>query len=83
MEINVTDSGVGISDEEQDLLFKEFAKINRNRELNQDGCGLGLNISQRITEALGGKLSFESQLGIGSNFKISLPVDESKLSSIK
>ena len=45
----------------------------RNRELNQDGVGLGLTISKNLANAMGGEISVESVLGLGSKFVLSLP----------
>jgi signal transduction histidine kinase len=47
----------------------------KNRELNKEGCGLGLNISKKIATALGGDLKVESEFGKGSTFKLILPFD--------
>lgn len=46
----------------------------KNRELNQEGVGLGLTISKNIAKALGGDISAQSQIGIGSSFTLKIPV---------
>ena len=52
----VRDTGVGIEPDKLDQLFTEFTKVQRYRNLNKDGVGLGLVISKNLTEALGGEI---------------------------
>ena len=70
IEISVADTGVGISPEHQSRIFDEFFQLSdpaRSR-----GSGLGLAISKRLIEAMGGKISVQSEPGKGSTFKIAL-----------
>lgn len=55
--IEVRDTGVGIEDSKLHGLFTTFNKIMRHRELNVEGVGLGLTISQNLAKALGGKIT--------------------------
>jgi hypothetical protein len=55
-------------------LFTNFTKIMKNRELNHEGVGLGLTISKNLAKALGGDISAQSQIGIGSTFTLKIPV---------
>jgi hypothetical protein len=55
-------------------VFTAFAKIMLNRELNQDGVGLGLSASRKIARAMGGDITVKSRLGHGSKFKVLLPL---------
>ncbi len=73
----VTDSGIGISPEEQESLFDAFTQASSGMNMT-GGTGLGLAISKRIVEAMGGKLGVESQLGDGSRFHFSLPLEAGK-----
>ncbi|CDW78214.1 multi-sensor hybrid histidine kinase [Stylonychia lemnae] len=73
LKFNVIDTGVGIEVESQRRLFKAFTKIMKNREMNAQGCGLGLSISKLLAQALGGDISFESTYGQGSVFTLTLP----------
>ena len=73
--IHVEDTGVGIPKEKMHLLFNAFNKIMNNRNLNREGCGLGLTISQMIAKALGGIINVESEVGIGSRFSLILPLN--------
>jgi len=51
-----------------------------NRNLNRDGVGLGLSVSQKIAKALGGEILVESSVGIGSNFTLRIPIKKSNAS---
>ncbi len=71
--ISVIDTGIGISEENQGLIFKSFYQIDNTNTRKYKGTGLGLSISKGLVELLGGKIVFESKLGIGSTFTILLP----------
>ena len=63
----VIDTGVGIAKADIPHLFKMFGMINKHKNrLNNKGTGLGLTISKKLTESLGGKISIESHEGIGT-----------------
>ena len=68
VQLKIEDSGIGIQEEDQDKLFKLFGFLDTSKELNAKGVGLGLHISQRITEQFGGKIVLESEFGKGSTF---------------
>ena len=68
----VSDTGVGIAREHVPTLFQEFTRLAPDQA---EGAGLGLAISRRLADALGGKISVESQVGAGSTFTLTLPVD--------
>ena len=67
--ITVVDNGQGISDEYKDHIFKMFYRAN----LQSDGSGLGLYILQSTVNKLNGKISLDSKIGVGSEFKVSFP----------
>jgi signal transduction histidine kinase len=73
-EFSVTDTGIGIRDEDQDRLFQAFAQMPVAQNERQVGSGLGLHLSQKLAQMLGGKISFQSQAGQGSEFKLFLPL---------
>lgn len=73
--IRVEDSGIGIEKDKQQLIFEEFTQANNNIEKKYGGTGLGLTISKKMVEILGGKLSLESEFGKGSTFQITLPLE--------
>jgi signal transduction histidine kinase len=68
--IEVTDNGSGITPENQRRLFQEFTRFSPGAA---HGAGIGLAISQRIAHALGGVITVESELGVGSTFSLRLP----------
>jgi signal transduction histidine kinase len=70
IEIAVRDQGVGIAPEHVARIFEEFVQLQRSDE---QGTGLGLPISRRLTELLGGSLSVESEPDRGSTFRLALP----------
>jgi CheY-like chemotaxis protein len=73
LSIEVVDSGVGIAKDQQAQLFQPFVQlVQTNSELK--GTGLGLVISKSLIELMGGRISVTSFLGVGSTFKIELPV---------
>lgn len=74
LRVEVKDSGIGISQNEQQNLFKPFSQIDSSFTRNQEGTGLGLSISQRIVELMGGEIGVNSELGKGSLFWFNVKV---------
>ena len=72
--ILIADSGIGIDDKSQLLVFEEFTQADEKIEKKYGGTGLGLTISKKMIEILGGKLNLKSELGEGSTFIIELPL---------
>jgi len=72
-EIRIDDSGVGIPLADQDKLFGAFTRVNSERAGAPEGTGLGLHLSQKLAELLGGKIVFHSESGKGSTFSLILP----------
>jgi two-component system sensor histidine kinase ResE len=70
---SVIDDGIGIPVSEQDYIWERFHQVDRSRSPNQEGTGLGLAIVKEIIENLGGEVSLNSEEGLGSEFKFSLP----------
>ena len=73
-EINITDTGIGISDNKLDHIFSAFIQADSSTERNFGGTGLGLAISKQLTELIGGDLTVRSELGIGSVFTLNIPL---------
>ena len=71
LQIHVEDTGIGISDDERELLFNSFSQI-RNASKDYGGTGLGLTICQRLSELLGGRIDLRSVPGEGSVFTVTL-----------
>jgi signal transduction histidine kinase len=78
-ELSVVDSGSGISPADQARIFDEFQQVDNTSTRKKGGTGLGLSISRRIVELHGGGITVESELGKGSTFKISIPVNAQPL----
>ena len=69
IEFSITDTGSGISPDKIDTIFTSF----QNEDNKNSGSGLGLSITKKYIECMGGTVSVESELGIGSKFIIRLP----------
>lgn len=74
IEIFISDTGRGMSEEFQQRMFKEFSREDPGSEKEPQGTGLGMVIVKRMIEKLGGEISFESRQGEGSQFFIRLPL---------
>ena len=72
--LTVRDTGPGIADADQERIFGEFQQIENTDTRKKGGTGLGLAISKRMVEMQGGMISVESALGLGSVFRVVLPV---------
>lgn len=70
----VSDTGIGISDENIQSLFIPFTQIDSTATRKHSGTGLGLSICRKIIEEMGGRIWVESELGKGSTFKFIIPV---------
>jgi signal transduction histidine kinase len=70
----VTDSGPGISTEDQARIFEAFQQVDNSNTRQQGGTGLGLSIARRLVALHGGMIELQSELGIGSTFTIVLPI---------
>lgn len=77
--ISVRDTGIGISSEHQEQLFKPFVQIDSRLNRQYEGTGLGLALSQRIVNIHGGWIALDSELGQGSCFTICLPQSEQSI----
>jgi len=71
-ELSVADTGVGIRAEDQAKLFQAFARIASNSGQRPEGTGLGLHLSQKLAELLGGRITLQSEPGKGSRFTLVL-----------
>jgi signal transduction histidine kinase len=73
--VSVSDTGPGLSEEDQQKIFEEFRQADGSSTRKKGGTGLGLSISKRIIEMHKGNIDVESTLGGGSTFWFSLPVN--------
>jgi signal transduction histidine kinase len=75
LEFEISDSGIGISKDNQEKLFKQFGKIvQTSQHIDREGIGLGLYITKNLVEALAGKITLKSEEGVGTSVKVILPV---------
>lgn len=72
LRVEVIDTGVGISEEDQRRLFKAFSQVERPDQRHQPGTGLGLAISRQLCSMMSGSLKLSSQVGVGSTFHFEL-----------
>lgn len=70
--LRVSDTGCGMTEKEQEKIFKEFTRLRSAQ--GQEGFGLGLSITRKLVELLGGKIEIESTPGKGSTFQVSMPL---------
>ena len=75
--VRVADTGVGIPEEKLSHIFDAFVQLDRSLSKPREGVGLGLTISRDLARAMGGDLSVESTLGLGSIFTLDLPAASS------
>jgi CheY-like chemotaxis protein len=71
--INVTDTGIGISEQFQKIVFEPFRQASEGFSRTYQGTGLGLSIAKKFTESMGGIISVKSEKGIGSTFTLKIP----------
>jgi len=74
VQIEVSDSGIGITPEEKDQIFTVFYQSERRKSLREDGSGLGLPLTSELIHLLQGKITVESEVNKGSIFTVQLPV---------
>ena len=74
--LDIYDTGPGISETDQKSLFQAFQQVSHEDAQKDGGVGLGLAIVQRICEAMGGDISISSHLGVGTCFRVRLPLEQ-------
>ncbi len=73
--VAVIDTGIGIALEDQEAIFEEFRQVGTNYAQKREGTGLGLTLTRKFVELHGGKIWVESEIGKGSKFTFTLPVN--------
>lgn len=71
---SVADTGIGIAKEHQNILFRDFVQIDSAVQKRLRGTGLGLSLSKKLAELLGGNVTVQSDLGAGATFFLTIPV---------
>lgn len=82
LQIKISDTGIGISHEDQKKIFEAFSQADTDSEKRKKGFGLGLAISQKLTKLLGGTLMLTSELHKGSIFTVTVPVEKSEIKGL-
>lgn len=72
--LSVSDHGIGIPEESQDLVFGQFSQVDSSDERTHSGSGLGLSIASQIIRAHEGAIYYESELGVGTTFFVEIPL---------
>lgn len=73
--ISVSDSGIGLTTDQMELIFHRFVQVDTSKTRRFEGSGLGLSISKAYAEILGGKILVTSQVNVGSTFTVRLPLN--------
>ena len=74
LEIAVSDTGIGIDKNDQDIIFDGFRQLDGSSRRRFGGTGVGLSLCSKLAAALGGKISVKSEVGLGSVFSVILPL---------
>ena len=71
----VTDTGIGIAEEHLESIFHDFVQVNAPIQKRLRGTGLGLSLSRKLAKILGGRVEVQSELGKGSTFSVTIPIE--------
>ncbi|WP_217283845.1 PAS domain S-box protein [Pseudaquabacterium terrae] len=72
-EVRITDTGIGIKPEDADRLFQAFSQLDSGSMRRHEGTGLGLHLSQKLAQLIGGRITLHSEFGRGSCFTLRIP----------
>ncbi|MBQ3515863.1 MAG: response regulator, partial [Lachnospiraceae bacterium] len=86
LQLAVSDTGMGISEEDIEHLFDTFVRLDLKKNQNIEGTGLGLSITKQLVENMGGSITVTSEVGKGSCFTVEIPqtiIDETAMGSLE
>ncbi len=72
---NITDTGIGMSEVDQNRIFDEFYRAENAKQFASIGTGLGLNIVKKMVDQMGGEITFESQINSGTRVTVRIPIN--------
>lgn len=75
LSIVIKDTGIGIPEDKQNIIFEFFRQVDDSHTRQYEGIGIGLAISQKIADAMGGQISLKSYPDVGSEFKFTFPIN--------
>ena len=76
IKFRVIDTGIGIKEENLDIIFKDFTQADKSTTRKFGGTGLGLSIAKHLTELLNGTIGISSEEGVGSEFWFTIKAEE-------
>lgn len=79
IQIKVTDTGIGIPEDKQELIFEKFGQVDNNLSRKAEGSGIGLSLVKSLVSIMEGTIKVESEEGIGSTFIITFPIKEEEV----
>ena len=79
LKLSVSDTGLGISQEDLPYIFDRFYQSRQSREVNKDGSGIGLSMVKKYVTQHYGEVQVESEIGKGTTFTLLLPASERKM----
>lgn len=74
--LEISDTGLGIPKDKQELIFERFGQVDSNLSRHAEGAGIGLSLVKKLVDALDGKIELDSEPGRGSTFRIMLPTNQ-------
>ncbi len=81
VKFDFTDTGIGIKEEDQSIIFEEFRQTSEGLGRSYEGTGIGLYLAKKVIGYLKGEITVKSVFGVGSTFSITIPADMSNMSS--